>query len=122
MAPLLLWCGRRIAEAGRGTPRAGDSSYGNSSRLQSCERQITGDPEGLSRKVSAKIRTSQEDSRHGHDRQRLSVARDELADIAVEAVKSVVDEDGTVDTDNITVEKKVGGDSRHHAGRRSGYR
>jgi len=36
-------------------------------------------------------------------------ARDELAIIAVKAVKSVVDEDGTVDTDNITVEKKVGG-------------
>ena len=36
-------------------------------------------------------------------------ARDELAMIAVEAIKSVVDEDGTVDTDNITVEKKVGG-------------
>jgi thermosome len=36
-------------------------------------------------------------------------ARDELAVIAVEAVRSVVDEDGTVDTDNITVEKKVGG-------------
>ncbi|MDD1742514.1 MAG: thermosome subunit, partial [Methanotrichaceae archaeon] len=36
-------------------------------------------------------------------------ARDELAMIAVEAVKFVVDEDGTVDTDNITVEKKVGG-------------
>jgi thermosome len=36
-------------------------------------------------------------------------ARDELAMIAVKAIKSVVDEDGTVDTDNITVEKKVGG-------------
>ena len=36
-------------------------------------------------------------------------ARDELAVMAVEAVRSVVDEDGTVDTDNITVEKKVGG-------------
>src|SRR5512137_2467805 len=36
-------------------------------------------------------------------------ARDELAVIAVKAVKAVVDEDGTVDTDNITVEKKVGG-------------
>jgi archaeal chaperonin len=36
-------------------------------------------------------------------------ARDELAVMAVDAVKSVVDEDGTVDTDNITVEKKVGG-------------
>lgn len=36
-------------------------------------------------------------------------ARDELAVMAVEAVKSIVDEDGTVDTDNITVEKKVGG-------------
>ena len=36
-------------------------------------------------------------------------ARDELAAMAVHAVQSVVDEDGTVDTDNITVEKKVGG-------------
>ena len=35
-------------------------------------------------------------------------ARDELAGLAVSAVKSVVDEDGSVDTDNITVEKKVG--------------
>ena len=36
-------------------------------------------------------------------------ARDDLAVIAVNAVKAVVDEDGSVDTDNITVEKKVGG-------------
>jgi len=36
-------------------------------------------------------------------------ARDELAEMAVKAVQSVVDADGTVDTDNITVEKKVGG-------------
>jgi chaperonin GroEL (HSP60 family) len=36
-------------------------------------------------------------------------ARDELADLAVSAMNSVVDEDGSVDTDNITVEKKVGG-------------
>lgn len=36
-------------------------------------------------------------------------ARDELAVMAVDAIKAVVDEDGTVDTDNITVEKKVGG-------------
>jgi len=36
-------------------------------------------------------------------------ARDELAAMAVQAVQSVVDEDGSVDTDNITVEKKVGG-------------
>jgi thermosome len=36
-------------------------------------------------------------------------SREELADMAVEAVQSVVDADGTVDTDNITVEKKVGG-------------
>ncbi len=36
-------------------------------------------------------------------------AREELADMAVKAVRAVVDEDGTVDTDNITVEKKVGG-------------
>jgi len=36
-------------------------------------------------------------------------ARDELALISVEAIKSVVDEDGTADTDNITVEEKVGG-------------
>lgn len=37
------------------------------------------------------------------------VARGDLAYLAVEAVKSVVDEDGSVDIDNITVEKKVGG-------------
>jgi archaeal chaperonin len=36
-------------------------------------------------------------------------AREDLAALAVEAVKAVVDEDGSVDTDNITVEKKVGG-------------
>jgi len=36
-------------------------------------------------------------------------ARVELADLAVQAVSAVVDEDGSVDTDNITVEKKVGG-------------
>ena len=36
-------------------------------------------------------------------------ARDELASLAVSAVKSVVDEDGHIDTKNITVEKKVGG-------------
>jgi thermosome len=36
-------------------------------------------------------------------------AREELADMAVKSVRAVVDEDGTVDTDNITVEKKVGG-------------
>lgn len=37
------------------------------------------------------------------------VARGDLAGLAVEAVRSVVDEDGSVDIDNITVEKKVGG-------------
>ncbi len=37
------------------------------------------------------------------------VARVELADLTVKAVKAIVDEDGTVDVDNITVEKKVGG-------------
>jgi len=36
-------------------------------------------------------------------------ARVELADLSVQAVRAVVDEDGSVDTDNITVEKKVGG-------------
>ena len=36
-------------------------------------------------------------------------ARDDLATITVNAIKAVVDEDGSVDTDNITVEKKVGG-------------
>jgi len=36
-------------------------------------------------------------------------AREDLAKLAVDAVKAVVDEDGSVDTDNITVEKKVGG-------------
>jgi len=37
------------------------------------------------------------------------VARSELAELSVKAVKAIVDEDGTVDVDNITVEKKVGG-------------
>ncbi len=37
------------------------------------------------------------------------VARDALADLALEAIKSIVDDDGTADVDNITVEKKVGG-------------
>jgi len=37
------------------------------------------------------------------------VARNELAELSVKAVKAIVDEDGTVDFDNITVEKKVGG-------------
>ncbi len=37
------------------------------------------------------------------------VARIELAELTVKAVKAIVDEDGTVDVDNITVEKKVGG-------------
>ncbi|AET64596.1 thermosome subunit alpha [Methanothrix harundinacea] len=37
------------------------------------------------------------------------VARNELAELSVKAVKAIVDEDGTVDVDNITVEKKVGG-------------
>jgi thermosome len=35
-------------------------------------------------------------------------SRGDLAGLAVKAVKAVIDEDGTVDTDNITVEKKVG--------------
>jgi len=39
----------------------------------------------------------------------MGTARESLAALAVQAVKSVVDEDGSVDTDNITVEKKVGG-------------
>jgi thermosome len=37
------------------------------------------------------------------------VARDALADLALEAIKSIVDDDGTADVENITVEKKVGG-------------
>ena len=37
------------------------------------------------------------------------IARDELAELSVKAVKAIMDEDGTVDVDNITVEKKVGG-------------
>ncbi len=36
-------------------------------------------------------------------------ARDELAELTVNAVKAIVDDDGSVDVDNITVEKKVGG-------------
>jgi thermosome len=36
-------------------------------------------------------------------------ARGDLAELTVKAVRSVVDEDGSVDIENITVEKKVGG-------------
>ncbi len=36
-------------------------------------------------------------------------AREELAELTVSAVKAIVDDDGSVDVDNITVEKKVGG-------------
>jgi thermosome subunit len=34
------------------------------------------------------------------------VARNELAELSVKAVKAIVDEDGTVDVDNITVERR----------------
>ena len=37
------------------------------------------------------------------------MARVDLANLAVKAVKAIIDEDGSTDIDNITVEKKVGG-------------
>ncbi len=38
-----------------------------------------------------------------------SVAREALADLALAAIKSIVDDNGTADVENVTVEKKVGG-------------
>jgi thermosome len=37
------------------------------------------------------------------------LVRDELAQLAVDSVKAIAEEDGSVDIDNITLEKKVGG-------------
>ncbi|MHC1631093.1 MAG: thermosome subunit alpha [Methanotrichaceae archaeon] len=37
------------------------------------------------------------------------ISREDLSNLVVKAVKAVMDEDGSVDVDNITVEKKVGG-------------
>ncbi len=67
--------------------------------LKSMAIKVTTKDEELLRKIATTAMTGKGSQ----------VARDELAVMAVEAVKSVVDEDGTVDTDNITVEKKVGG-------------
>jgi thermosome len=61
--------------------------------------EVSAKDEGLLRKIAVTAMTGKGSQS----------ARDELAEMAVKAVQSVVDEDGTVDTDNITVEKKVGG-------------
>ncbi len=67
--------------------------------LKSIATKVTTEDEELLRKIATTAMTGKGSQ----------VARDELAVMTVEAIKSVVDEDGTVDTDNITVEKKVGG-------------
>ena len=43
-------------------------------------------------------------------------SKDKLCDLVVKAVTMVADEDGTVDTDNIKVEKKTGGSDRRLRG------
>jgi chaperonin GroEL (HSP60 family) len=67
--------------------------------LRSMATEVTPKEENLLRKIAITAMTGKGSQS----------ARDELALIAVQAVKSVVDEDGTVDIENITVEKKVGG-------------
>jgi archaeal chaperonin len=67
--------------------------------LQSLAVKVSAKDEDLLRKIAVTAMTGKGSQS----------ARDDLAVMAVEAVRSVVDEDGTVDTDNITVEKKVGG-------------
>jgi len=67
--------------------------------LQSLAVKVSAKDESLLRKIAVTAMTGKGSQS----------ARDDLAVMAVEAVRSVVDEDGTVDTDNITVEKKVGG-------------
>ena len=61
--------------------------------------EVSAKDEGLLRKIAVTAMTGKGSQS----------AREDLAAMAVAAVQSVVDEDGTVDTDNITVEKKVGG-------------
>ena len=67
--------------------------------LQSLAVKVTVKDEDLLRKIAITAMTGKGSQ----------AARDDLAIIAVNAIKAVVDEDGSVDTDNITVEKKVGG-------------
>ncbi|HWQ19909.1 MAG TPA: thermosome subunit alpha [Methanotrichaceae archaeon] len=67
--------------------------------LKSVSVKVTKDSDDLLRKVAITAMTGKG----------TGSSRDQLADLAVQAVKSVVDEDGKVDIDNITVEKKVGG-------------
>jgi archaeal chaperonin len=67
--------------------------------LQTLAVKVTVKDEDLLRKIAITAMTGKGSQ----------AARDDLATIAVNAIKAVVDEDGSVDTDNITVEKKVGG-------------
>jgi len=67
--------------------------------LKSVSVKVTKNSDDLLRKVAITAMTGKG----------TGSSRDQLADLAVQAVKSVVDEDGKVDIDNITVEKKVGG-------------
>lgn len=67
--------------------------------LQTLAVKVTVKDEDLLRKIAITAMTGKGSQ----------AARDDLAIIAVNAIKAVVDDDGSVDTDNITVEKKVGG-------------
>ena len=67
--------------------------------LQTLAVKVTVKDEDLLRKIAITAMTGKGSQ----------AARDDLATIAVNAIKAVVDDDGSVDTDNITVEKKVGG-------------
>ena len=67
--------------------------------LQSLAIDVTADDDELLKNIAITAMTGK-----GSQSSRKS-----LADIAVRSVQAVVDEDGSVDIDNITVEKKVGG-------------
>ena len=66
--------------------------------LKSIAVKVTPKDEGLLKKIAITAMTGKGSG----------TSREDLAGLAVKAVKAIVDEDGTVDTDNITVEKKVG--------------
>ena len=80
--------------------------------LQSLAIDVTADDDELLKNIAITAMTGK-----GSQSSRKS-----LADIAVRSVQAVMDEDGSVDIDNITVEKKVGGSQPTPRSFRSGHR
>jgi thermosome len=61
--------------------------------------EISKEDEGMLRKIAETAMTGKG----------AEIAKEKLAELAVRAVKAIVEEDGAVDIDNVKVEKKVGG-------------